>query len=114
MFAGCAALIACVSGAPTEAPRLTEAQSERVQYVGIYRTGSTPGPKYSVIGPIEAAACSGAAGRLDEKAIDVLKRMTVALAGDAVIEVSCGSGPSLNTCAAARKCTGDAVRWSER
>ena len=47
----------------------------------------------------------------DEKAIDILKRKAVALGGEAVVEVSCG-GVSLKNCPAARKCTGNAVRWN--
>jgi hypothetical protein len=105
VFAGCAALLGCVS-APTEAPKLTEAQNERVRYVDIYQTGQTPGQKYSVIGPVEAAACSASA------VFDILKRQTVALGGDAVVEASCGNA-KVSNCTAGRKCTGNVVRWNE-
>ena len=115
VLASCAALVGCVFTAPepTPAPELTEAQKERVEFVGIYETGDTPGQKYSVIGPVEAADCSGSPGRphgAEAKAMDILKRKTVALGGDAVVEVSCESVP-LN-CPAARKCAGNAVRWN--
>ncbi len=111
VLASCAALIACISGAP----QLTEAQNERVPYVGIYKAGETPGQKYSVIGAVESADCSGSPGRLhgtDEKALEILQRKTVALGGDAVVDVSCGGVPLLNNCWAARKCTGNAVKWN--
>ena len=109
VFAACASLLGCVFGPAqrTEAPKLTEAQSERVEFVGIYKTGNMPGQPYSEIGAVDAADC------FDGKAIDTLKRKTVALRGDAVIEVSCASA-SVQGCQAARKCTGKAVRWNER
>ena len=110
VFAGCAGLVGCIA----PAPELTEVQNERVDFVGIYMTGDTPGQKYSVIGPVEAAACSGSPGKpqsADGKAMGILKRKTVALRGDAVVGVSC-AGVTLNNCAVARKCAGNAVRWN--
>lgn len=118
VLAGCAAMVACVSPAPeptpapkpTSAPELTEAQNERVEFVGIYMTGDTPGQKYSLIAPIEAVACSGSPRRPDAKAIDILMRKAVASGGEAVVGVSC-KAVSLNDCSTAGACTGMAVRW---
>jgi hypothetical protein len=107
----CTTLLGCVSGAPN----LTAEQREKVVTVKVYKLGTTPERAFNVIAPVEAADCSGPGGsRLygDEgKAIDTLIMKSVALGGEAVTNVTCRSMPFVNNCWAAKKCSGNAVKW---
>lgn len=78
--------------------------------------GESPKKECSELEKVKAADCSGtpAGGRLwgdAEKAIDVLKRKTVAIGADAVMNVSCSSAPFLNNCWAAKACSGLAIKY---
>lgn len=105
-------LVGCVSGAP----KLTAEQQQNLSTIEVFKTGSKPDLEYSIVSTISAADCSGPGGsRLygDEgKAMDILLIKAAALGADAITNVSCGAAPLVNNCWAAKKCDGDAVKFT--
>ena len=102
----------CVSGAP----KLTQEQRESVKNVSVYKKDDSVPSKYSVVGDISAANCSGApyGGRIwgnAEKAIETLKEKAVSLGADGVVNTSCSVAPFVNNCWTAKKCSGTAVKF---
>jgi hypothetical protein len=105
-------LAACVTGGP----ELTPEQDAKLAGLKVYPPGESPKERFTPMGDVSAADCSGApaGGRVwgnAEKAIETLKKKAVAQGADAVIQVHCAAAPFLNNCWAAQKCTGQAVRF---
>jgi hypothetical protein len=106
-----ATLVGCVSGAP----KLTQQQADKLESIKVYKKGESPNKEYTVIDSVSGADCSGPGGtRLygqEGKAIDVLLKKSASLNADALVNVSCGSAPFVNNCWAAKKCSGEAVKF---
>ena len=100
----------CVSGPP----RLSAEQTANIDKIEIFKKGDDIAIDYQTISKVKAANCSGPGGsrvygKVDLAMEDLVKKAAY-LNADAIIEVSCGGGPFVNNCWAAKVCSGIAVK----
>ena len=105
-------LSGCVAGSPTK----TDEQFKRISDIKIFKVNTQPNRKFTILGEISAADCSGIEGTAlygkEEKSIEILVKKAIVLNADAIVNVSCGSVPYINNCWIAQKCDGNAVKWN--
>lgn len=107
-------LIGCVAGAPI----LTQEQESRVKQIKIFKDDVKPTKKYSFLGEVSAADCSGPGGSIlygnESKSIEILIKKAIVLNADAIVDVNCSGVPYVNNCWLAEKCDGKAISWEKR